>query len=143
MTDDFLRVAAVWADPDLIELEVVVRFQAWGGAARAYVTRGELRTFAAALDAVADGATEARFLGGQRDLGYAELALREYDRPRHLAMDVVVGHVADGRPGSRMSEVQVSVPVERGTLSAFADGLRHIAATERGETALALPPAWP
>jgi hypothetical protein len=143
MADAALRIAAVWADPDLIEVEVVVRFQEWGGAARAYVTRGELLAFAAQLDSVARGATAAEFLGGQRDLGYAEVALREYDRPRHLAMDVLIGRTADERPGPGRCEVQVSVPVERGALPAFADGLRHLAEHERGEVALPLPPEWP
>jgi hypothetical protein len=69
MSEAFLRVAVVWADPDLLDLEVVVRFQEWSGITRAYVSRSEVRAFAADLDAVVAGGTETRFLGGQRNLG--------------------------------------------------------------------------
>ncbi len=143
MPDAYLRLAAVWADPDLIEIAVELRFQAWAGASRAYVTRDELRSFAAQLDAVVAGGVEAQLSAGQRDLGYAEFSVREYSMARHLAMDLAIGQAADGRPGPSKTHVQVAVPVERGSLAALASGLRQFAETERGAVTVALPPDWP
>jgi hypothetical protein len=143
MSEAFLRVAVVWADPDLLDLEVVVRFQEWSGITRAYVSRSEVRAFAADLDAVVAGGTEARFLGGQRNLGYAEFSLREYTGVRRLAIDLVIGNAYGGGPGSGSQELRISVPIEHGALPRFADALRAVVKRERGEATLALLQRWP
>ena len=77
VAEAYLSVTAVWADPDLIEIAVVARFEEWGGGTRAYVTRGELRTFAAELDAVSEGAVGAQLVAGQRKTHAARLGRLE------------------------------------------------------------------
>jgi len=145
VSDHQLSVTVVWSDVDLLEIELAVSFAPWSGAERAYVTRDELTSFASSLDAVVAGATAAELNAGQPDLGYGQCRVFEYSRARHLGMEVVVGHAGGNvmnRPDYRR-ELRISVPIERGQLSAFAATLRRLVATERGKATLLIPPDWP
>lgn len=139
-----LTCAVVWSDPDLLEVRTEVQFQAWAGAEQAYVTRGELTAFAAALDQVAKGEREALH-GGQRDLSYVELQVFEYGLARRLALDVALGEAEGryiGRP-SHARELKITVPLERGTLAQFAAELRTLVVAESGIAMLPLLADWP
>jgi hypothetical protein len=60
-------------------------------------------------------------------------------------MEVVVGHAGGNvmnRPDYRR-ELHVSVPIERGQLSAFAATIRQLVSAERGTATLPIPPDWP
>lgn len=140
MSSAFLSVTAVWADPDLIEIAVDVQHRAWGGTTKAYVTRDELRVFATDLALVVEGHNTAAFNAGQRNLGYANLTIREYDRARRLLMDVVLGQSGDGNVEGTARELRVTVPIERGGLAEFRERLRRIADTDAGEAMLVLLP---
>jgi hypothetical protein len=145
MGDSRISIQAVWADPDLIEIETSVVFSGWAGIERAYVTRDQLLDFASALDAVAAGANEATLIGGQRNLSYAEISIHEYDLARRLYADVRLGCVRDVEATTPRgaNELQMAVPVERGQLAAFASGLRRIAVEDRGQATLAGLSDWP
>ena len=120
-------------------------FAAWSGAERSYVTREELTSFAASLDAVVGGTTTAELDTGQPDLGYGRCRVFEYGRAQHLGMEVVVGHAGGNvtnRPDYRR-ELRISVPIERGQLTAFAASIRGLVSSERGRATLQVPPDWP
>jgi hypothetical protein len=145
MPDAELSVAVLWADPDLLAIQVSVRFDPWSGSEQAYVTRSELTEFAKALDRVAGGGSEAVLAGGQRDLSYAELRVFEYGGARRLGMDILLGSAA-GRiinEPSHPLELRLSVPFERGQLPSFTTGLRSVVAAETGEARLPLLQGWP
>jgi hypothetical protein len=140
-----VSLTVVWSDVDLLEIELAVSFAAWSGAERAYVTRNELTSFATSLDSVVAGASAAELNAGQPDLGYGLCRVFEYSRARHLGMEVVVGHAGGhvmNRPDYRR-ELRVSVPIERGQLTAFAATIRRLISAERGKAALLIPPDWP
>jgi len=122
-----------------------VAFAGWAGAERAYAARSDLTAFADSLDRVAEGGSEAELTLGQPSLGYARCRVFEYGGPRHLAMDIVVGCGAGGtgRRADHGRETRLSVPIERGQLSAFATSIRTIARDERGIAVLPFPPDWP
>jgi hypothetical protein len=143
--DNRFSLAVVWSDSDLLEIELAVAFMAWSGVERSYVTRNELTSFAASLDAVAAGAVAAEFNAGQPDLGYARCRVFEYDRARHLGMEVVAG-LAGGHVVNRPDyprELRVWLPIERGQLTSFAVRLRQLVAAERGWASLPIPRDWP
>lgn len=145
VSDYQLSLAVVWADIDLLEIELSVSFMAWSGLERSYVTRDDLTSFAASLDEVVAGSTAAEFSAGQPDLGYGSCRVFEYDRARRLGMEVVVGH-AGGNVVNRPDyprELRVSVPIERGQLSVFASRLRQLVASERGTASLPILSDWP
>jgi hypothetical protein len=139
-----LSIAVVWSDSDLLEIRLAVAFGGWAGAERVYVTRDDLTGFAAALDAVAEGADGARLSVGQPDLSYATVDVFEYGGARRLGMHVVAGHAVDPasyRP-DRGGELRVSLPIERGALPAFAAALREITLAEQGIADLFVPSDW-
>jgi hypothetical protein len=148
MSEPGLSISVVWFDVDLLELEVLVEFDAWSGAERGYVTREELIAFADALDRVAAGVNEATLEAGQAALGYAKCRVFEYTGVRRLGMEVVLE-----REGGRSPELadlsncarnlRVSIPIERAPLPAFARALRAITASERGTAFLPALPTWP
>ena len=145
MPDFEFTCSIVWSDPDLLELEASVRFEDWAGRERGYVTRGELAAFIAALLAVADGGTEAVLDAGQDDLGYVQLRVSEYGGARRLMLGLKLGRAAgsiSNQPGG-VTELQLSVPIERGQLAAFARSLDTIAQAEQGTAHLPLPARWP
>jgi hypothetical protein len=140
-----LSVTAIWSDVDLIEVDVAVIFQEWAGCSLAYATRDDLRAFARDLVAVVEGATAAELNIGQPDLGYATCRVFEYDRARHLCIEVRVGHAGEqtiNRPDFRR-EVHITVPVERGQLSSFASELQNVITAETGNATLSLLAEWP
>jgi hypothetical protein len=135
----------VWSDPELIEISVTVGFGGWAGQERAYATRSEVLAFAAAMEAVANGNTEARLDAGQPELSWIELRVYEYTRARRLGLAIRLG-----RAGSSISnwehgdtKLEFAVPIERGALPAFAHGLRSIVAEERGQVHLPVLEDWP
>jgi hypothetical protein len=140
-----LSFRIIWSDQDLLDVETSIAFAPWAGVDRAYATRSDLTAFADSLDQVAAGSAEAELALGQPDLGYASCRLFEYGGPRHLAMDVVVGCGAGGtgQSADHGREIRVSVPIERGQLSALAASIRTIVADEDGIAVLPLPPGWP
>ena len=145
MSDHQLSITAVWSDSDILEIELAVSFKAWSGAERAYVTRDELRGFADSLDAVAAGGADAVLDVGQPDLGHATCRVFEYGGPRHLGMELVVGHagghIINGADYPR--ELRLSVPIERGQLPAFARAVRMVIVDEKGSARLPVPTDWP
>ena len=145
MSEAELVCAVVWADVDILSLEVRIRFQGWAGHECAYASRGELTAFADALDHVANGGTAAVLEVGQANMSYVALRLFEYEKARRLGIDVTLGRAAGGisnRP-SYAAELRMSVPTERGFLPQFANGLRGLVRREEGECRLALPEDWP
>ena len=90
MTGAYVNIRAIWDDADLIEIEASVALDRCSGTERAYVRRDELFIFAAELDTVPAEGTSAKLVGGQRDLGYAELEVLEYGMARSLYVDVIV-----------------------------------------------------
>lgn len=144
MSDSGFSISVVRSDADLLEIEAVVRFDAWSGCERAYVTRDELTGFATALDRVVEGATFARLDAGQDDLGYARLEVFEHGGARRIGLRLVVGHAPDpdgGRPGQGR-ELRLSVPTERAALASFSSELRAITLAERGIAYLHVSPGW-
>ncbi len=140
-----LSFAIVWADVDLLEVELSVRFAPWAGAERMYVTREEMTAFAQELLAVAAGANQASLDIGQPDLGYGQLRLFEYAGPRRLGFDIVLGHaggIVSNQP-DRARSLRISVPIERGHCEECAAGIAAIVAAERGIVHLPISPDWP
>ena len=145
MPDNGLSFSVVWADEDVLELEVAVRFGVWAGAGRMYVAREALSGFAETLTAVAKGGTSATLTLGQSDLGYGKCSVFEYGRSRRLGMDVLVGHgggMTSNRP-DHPRVVRVAIPIEREGLSQFAIGIQQIIRDERGVVRLPSPSDWP
>jgi hypothetical protein len=145
MTDNSLTITATWSDVDLLEVEFGIRFQAWTGREQAFVTRDELRTFARSLVGVSEGGRSALLEAGQSDLGYATCRVFEYAGPRHLGIEVRIGH-AGGQVMNRPDyarDIRLSVPVERGQLSSFASEIHSVIASETGTATLPVPPDWP
>jgi hypothetical protein len=144
LTDFQLTISAVWSDVDLLEVDTAVCFREWGGGARAYATRDDLRAFARDLVAVEEGATVASLDIGQPDLGYAACRIFEYGGARRLAIEVRIGH-AGGHVINRPDlprEVRVTVPVERGQLGRFASEIQNLVMVETGTATLPLAD-WP
>jgi hypothetical protein len=143
MAEHLVSLSVVWSDVDLLEVEISASFRGWSAIDRAYAARSDLTGFADSLDRVVQGDTEAELSVGQPNLGYASCRIFEYGGPRHLAMDVVVGSGETGRRHDHGRECRLSVPIERGQLTAFAQTLRLITREERGRAALLLLPDWP
>lgn len=140
-----ISCSVTWADSDLLEISAKVLFANWAGHERAYVTRDELNRFARELDDVAEGGSKADLRAGQSDLSYVSFEAFEYGRARQLGLRIHLGrdptsisnHPAAG------TEMRISVPVERGQLTAFASALRSMISREAGVATLTLPPDWP
>jgi hypothetical protein len=145
VTEYHTSLRVIWSDADLLEVEASFAFRDWSAVGSAYATRSDLIDFADALDRVVLGGSAAELSLGQPDLGYASCRVFEYGGPRHLAMVVTigVGHKGIGQPQDTGRESRLSVPIERGQLTAFAQSLRRIARDERGTARLPLPPDWP
>lgn len=143
-----LRFAVRWQDVDLIELDVSLRTPTWAGRAPGYVTRDDLRQFAASLDTVAEGGTAARFASldaGQPEFGFARVELYEYSRARHVGVRIHLGlgKAEAEEQSARYGELRAAAPIERGALHSFAHGVRAIARDSSGECALPILPDWP
>jgi len=143
--ESVLSCSVVWSDPDLLEVQVEVFFGGWAGAERGYVTREELRSFANQLESVHAGGKAALLEAGQQDLSWVRLEIFEYGLARRVGMRVHLGRAsgADSRTPREPRELRISVPIERGQLSAFARSLQRVVQIEAGTAKLMLPTDWP
>jgi hypothetical protein len=137
-----LRIAVVYVDEHLIELEAVVHAGDWCGRARAYTVPPDIATFAVALQQFGSGGSSGAEFAAGADTGIGLIALRFYrvDRAGHIACHVrlATGGLPTGHRPEEVFRLSIEVRAEASAVDRFARQLSELARTRAGRAALSL-----
>jgi hypothetical protein len=139
-----LSLEIVYTDPDLIELEAIVRMGYWGGRVRAYTRSENIDEFSKTVLRFSDGATSTSEFTAGADTGIGLIVLRFYriDRMGHIACQITLASgemPTDHRP-EQVSRLAIELRAESWAVVRFARELAEMVRVQAGRTSLPIEP---
>ena len=136
-----LKIAAIWNDEDLVELETEVDYRGFRGRSTCYTTPQDLTDFAAAVLRFDNGSQpEAKFDAAFGDGSKAlHVRLYRYDLVGHIAAHVRIATENRGGTSGRAEQVwrlELEIKTESASLLRFARDVQRLAQRRSGDASL-------